>query len=345
MVATTLCASMVFPSSAWAYTPVTPPGWSNVTGCVRQLYLFPNDGLTPPADESDSPFGAPAAEVSLGYLSTGWQDPTADPPESYGEPGSGAWDLGQGPTGAIRVTVPIGNVASNTGFTGYNVDIQVNVVGYDVMVALPSLSADGYSLSGQTQTDSPAYGSGLDTCKNRTWTARVMNVMADQITLIIAADAALGSVIDTIEIYARDADSQSPIATALGTPVAWFQSFGIGSEAGDDWDDVDDYDTDGDGMLNWQEYVAGTKPRDSQSLLKMLKIRAVPGEKPYLEWMGGTSGPLAPYIIESTPSLSVPDWQPVGTRTRADGTNDWTGAQVLPDAVRFFRVNAPRDTP
>ena len=277
-------------------------------------------------------------------MSTGWQDPNADPPEIYGEPGSGAWDLGKGPAGEIRVTVPIGNVSSVTGFTGYNVDIQVNVVGYGVIVELPSLSADGYSLSDLNQQDSTAYGSGLDIWKNRTWIALVTNVMADQITLIIAADSNWGSVIDTIEIYARDADARSPLKTALSTPVEWLQSFGIGPEAGNDWNARDVYDSDSDGMLNWQEYVAGTKPRDSQSLLKIVKIRTEIGEPPYLEWIGGTSGPSAPYIIESTSSLSVPDWQPVGTRARVDGTNDWRGGQALTNAIHFFQVIAPRDT-
>lgn len=61
--------------------------------------------------------------------------------------------------------------------------------------------------------------------------------------------------------------------------------------------------------------------------------------------IGGTSGPSAPYIIESTISLLVPNWQLVGTQERATGTNTWTGAVVLPGELRFFRVIATRDTP
>jgi len=137
--------------------------------------------------------------------------------------------------------------------------------------------------------------------------------------------------------------SVPPIVTVLGTPVAWYQTYGITPQGADDWADVDYYDSDGDSKLNWQEYVAGTNPTDPQSLLKIVTIPAANGELPYLEWIGGTSGPSAPYIIESTTSLLVPDWQPVGTRARVDGINDWTGDQVLPGEVRFFRVIANHD--
>ena len=258
---------MVFPSSAWAYTPVTPPGWSNVTGCVRHLYLFPNDGLTPSADASSNSFGAASAVVSLGQYSAGWQDPDPmlDVPESYGELGSGAWDLGKSPVGSIRVTVPIGNGASAAGFTGYDVDIQVNVVGYDSLVGLPSLSAEGLTPSNPSTEDSLAFlDPTLGVWSNRTWTASFHHVMEDHVTLIVTASSS-GSIIDTIEVYAHA--EAVPLYTALGTPVAWYLTHDIIAQGADDWDAVDYYDSDDDSMLNWEEYVAGTDPTNTLSRL------------------------------------------------------------------------------
>lgn len=133
--------------------------------------------------------------------------------------------------------------------------------------------------------------------------------------------------------------------TGLGTPVAWYETRGITPQGEDDWDAVDYYDSDGDSMLNWQEYLAGTDPTDPQSLLKIVTIRAKVGEPIYLEWIGGTAGPSTPYIVESSQSLLPQDWEPVGTRVRVNGINDWTGELVLPGENRFFRVIASADTP
>jgi hypothetical protein len=265
--AAAIVASLVLPFTVWAYEPVTAPVWSGERGSVRHLYLFPNDGLTPSADASSNSFGVASAVVSLGQYSAGWQDPdpTLDVPESCGELGSGAWDLGKSPVGSIRVTVPIGNGPPAAGFTGYDVDIQVNVVGYDVMVALPSLSAEGYTPSNQATEDSLAFlDPTLGSWSNRTWTTRIYYVTEDHVTLIVTASSS-GSIIDTIEVYAHA--EAVPLYTALGTPVPWYLAHNIGAQGADDWDAVDYYDSDDDSMLNWEEYVAGTDPTNTLSRL------------------------------------------------------------------------------
>lgn len=263
---------------------------------------------------------------------------------SSGEPGSGAWDLGRGPEGAIRITVPIGNAAALPGFGSYRVKLKINVVGYASMTALPVLSVEGYSLTNLVQTDSVAFADPFfGSWKNRTWTAQLEAVRENAVTLIVSAHASLGSTLDAIEIYAL-AETIPPEKTTLGTPVAWYQSFKIVPEETQTWSDADYGDNDGDGMLNGQEYTAGTDPTNSESLLKIVKIKVQPGEPPSLEWIGGTSGPVAPYVIESTTSLSAPDWQPLGTRARVQGLNAWTGSLQSVEGPRFFRIIAPRDS-
>ncbi|NLG35248.1 MAG: hypothetical protein GX548_07830 [Lentisphaerae bacterium] len=339
-----LVAGLLQPARVQAYDPVSPPDWASQPGAVRHLYLFPSGSLTPAADESSNAFGSAETSIALGEQGTGWQDPD-DPLVSPGEPGSGAWDLGKGPDGSVRITVPIGNAASDTGFGSYSVELKINAVGYVLFSALPLFSVDGYMLTNLTQSDSLAYPDPwIGNWKNRTWTASLAGVKEDRITLIVSAHPTSGSLVDTIEVYAF-ATIVPAEKTAAGTPVPWFQSFSIVPANGDDWDDADQYDSDGDGMLNWKEYAAGTNPTNRESLFKIVKIQAANGAAPHLEWIGGTHGSSAPYIIESTPSLSDPDWQPVGQRLRVDGTNDWTGTEALTGPSRYFRVIAPHGQP
>lgn len=342
------CAG-IFLMSEWSIATVDPPDWAGEPGRVYHLYQFPTDTFAPVPDSSDNPFGQSSATVVLGPYSAGWQDPdpTLDVRESAGEPGHGAWDLGQGPDGSIRITLPIGNAASEPGFTAYQVDLQVNAVGYDVIVTLPSLSVENQRMWDLDITDSLAFFDPLlGVWNNRTWNGTLYHVFEDTITLFIKADPEWGSTIDSIEIYARAEVVEEPLYTALGTPVYYYRHFGIyprmGLDVDDDWDDVDYYDSDHDGMLNWEEYVAGTDPTNPESVLKIVTLHAETDEPYYLEWIGGTLGPTEPYIVESTICLQTPDWKPIGTRERVDGLNDWTGEVAPVHPKRFFRIIAPR---
>lgn len=321
-----------------AYTPVAPPDWAGDPDQVRVLYVFPNATTSPSPDESTIPHGSPAAGIAVGPAGTGWQDPESD--AFIGDPENGAWDLGKGPVGSIRVDVPIG--AALSGWDRYHVDFQINVVAWVSLSKLPALSIEGYATSSLATNDTTAFPDPwMGTWKNRTWVGCVSNVTEEVITFVISAHPKDGSLIDAVEIYAIGRLAPAEL-TARGTPVAWYQSYGIGPKTGDDWDDVDDYDSDDDGMLNWQEYVAGTHPYDETSRLVMTFIHVVPGEPPDLEWIGGTSGPSAPYRIESTACLIEPDWRLEGTHDRQDGFNVWTGDKPL-EAVRYFRIVATRD--
>jgi hypothetical protein len=54
----------------------------------------------------------------------------------------------------------------------------------------------------------------------------------------------------------------SPVLTARGTPLLWLDGrYGLGTN--------DMVDSDGDGHLNWQEYVAGTDPTNAQSVFRL----------------------------------------------------------------------------
>lgn len=330
---------------ALAYDPVSPPDWAGEPGRVRHLYLFPTDAPMPAPDESENPFGAPDARVTLGPYAAGWQnpDPLRDVPQSAGETGSGAWDLGKGPAGNIRVILPIGNASTNAGFCAYQVQLKVNVVYYDRMVVTPLLGAEGFAAANESVMNTAAFSDPqMGVWSNCTWSGTLVNVTEDRVTLVVSADPVWGSTIDAIEIYALAKPVSEVLYTAMGVPIAWYQSFGFAPVGGDDWNRLDDDDEDGDGVPNSHEYVAGTDPTDSESYLKIVTLRKGAGREPYLQWIGGTLGPSTPYLIDSTTDLRQPAWQVVGASERVAGTNDWTGVGQQMDGKRFFRIRATR---
>ena len=71
-----------------------------------------------------------------------------------------------------------------------------------------------------------------------------------------------------------------PLRTAQGTPHYWLAAHGWTN----DFETADLADPDGDGMATWAEYIAGTDPTDSNSVLR---LRMVPDGDGFLfEWRG-----------------------------------------------------------
>lgn len=134
-----------------------------------------------------------------------------------------------------------------------------------------------------------------------------------------------------------------PGEDSQGVPGQWYIDFDIEPKEGDDWTAVAFYDSDDDGLINWQEYVAGTDPTDDTSRLIIAGIKFNPGPPPTVEveWIGGTHGPTAPYVIESTACLVNPVWRDENNEaSREDGINEWSGTA---ETLRFYRVRATGD--
>jgi hypothetical protein len=82
-------------------------------------------------------------------------------------------------------------------------------------------------------------------------------------------------------------------------PDNWETAFGLDPDSGSDRD----LDADGDGMFNWQEYVAGTDPTNALSYLKIDSV-SLTGEASVT--FGAISNRT--YTVEYTDDLGPGEW-------------------------------------
>ena len=123
------------------------------------------------------------------------------------------------------------------------------------------------------------------------------------------------------------------ITAACGTPEPWLADY---YPATNDYDAAELSDTDEDGLMAWQEYIAGTDPTDSDSGLEMEPAVAV-GEQVIVAWPA-ISGRF--YSIYYLTNLASAIEQPVVENWRAGRTGpaSWTNP-VAPDvSKRYYRL-------
>ncbi|MDF7826981.1 hypothetical protein P4B35_23355, partial [Pontiellaceae bacterium B12227] len=74
----------------------------------------------------------------------------------------------------------------------------------------------------------------------------------------------------------------SGAATSNGTPHFWLDDYNL--VTGGDYEAADLEDSDLDGLLNWQEYQAGTVPTNAASVLKLSRVTALSGNSYEVAW-------------------------------------------------------------
>jgi len=130
-----------------------------------------------------------------------------------------------------------------------------------------------------------------------------------------------------------------PGNTAMGVPVEWYQRFGLAPGSGGTWDELDPLPSAA-GSPNWFQYVAGLDPTNPADRFEILTVQQAAGQPARIEWWGGTNGPSAPYVIQTTTNLDQGPWSPIGSSARVQGINVWTNAEPA-DIKRYYRVVAP----
>lgn len=110
-----------------------------------------------------------------------------------------------------------------------------------------------------------------------------------------------------------------PELATNNTPLYWMNDKGLSTnETLPTWDQVALWDADGDGMLTWQEYVAGTHPDNSNSVLRIL-AQTFSNGVPRVIWLSSTEA-LSPYMIQMSTNLMGGAWSNVAVNVSASGT-------------------------
>jgi hypothetical protein len=122
----------------------------------------------------------------------------------------------------------------------------------------------------------------------------------------------------------------------LGTPEWWLAGHGL-TEGGFAASEL--LDSDGDGMKNWEEFVADTNPTNAASVLRFRGLQ--PTETGMrIEWQGGVQ---ARQVLERAVDLTHPDpWQPVLTNEPPTPVED-DHIDVPPgQGPHFYRITVER---
>ena len=98
----------------------------------------------------------------------------------------------------------------------------------------------------------------------------------------------------------------------------------------------DDVDADGDGALNWQEYLAGTDPTKPESVLRFGSAGLLPNgvSELALSWL---TAPGKTYVLETTPLLGGGNWTPINTNV-GNGYNYQFIQTKLKQSGQFYRI-------
>src|SRR5207237_391227 len=107
-------------------------------------------------------------------------------------------------------------------------------------------------------------------------------------------------------------DSNGKFGTPDGLPDDWQARF-FGTKPGD-WDGPS-VDSDGDGATNWQEFLAGTDPRNPNDALKTWLTSSPQGRR--LWW---NTQPGYVYQIQVTSDFEI--WSPLGSPRFTNGGTD-----------------------
>ena len=130
--------------------------------------------------------------------------------------------------------------------------------------------------------------------------------------------------------------TSGPEYTTQGTPYDWLEMFGVTNNH----ETADTEDWDEDGLLSWQEYVAGTDPTNAASRFAVLDQRQS-GDHMIVDWYGTTNwGVTNGFGMYRSTNMTT--WQLIvtgGLERAASGTNTWEDES--PPTGAFYRPMIP----
>jgi len=118
---------------------------------------------------------------------------------------------------------------------------------------------------------------------------------------------------------------------------AWLGSYGLPSDGSADY-----LDSDGDGMNNWQEYLAGTNPTNANSVFKITNNQLIPGEQFVLRWLS-VSNRIYDVMRGTNLTAGASAFVALPGATNLTGSppeNAWTDSVSGASTPTFYRVRA-----
>jgi hypothetical protein len=118
---------------------------------------------------------------------------------------------------------------------------------------------------------------------------------------------------------------------------AWLASYGLPSDSSADY-----LNSDGDGLNNWQEYLAGTNPTNASSVFRITGGQAQPGGQFVLSWLS-VSNRFYDVLCGTNVATGACAFLPVPGATNLAGTppeNTWTDSVSSGPPRVLFRITA-----
>lgn len=145
----------------------------------------------------------------------------------------------------------------------------------------------------------------------------------------VRGNTALDDVIftDGVPDFEIAADPSSTVPAGVKVPSAWFDRYGLA------WNDTES-DADGDKLINWKEYLAGTAPDDGESVFEMTGFK-VEGNDVEVTFSGELPRPDL-LRLKWCAALGGGETAVGGTVTAEGGVSVWRA--TVPDEARFFRA-------
>jgi hypothetical protein len=231
--------------------------------------------------------------------------------------------------------------------------------GYRALAAPTGVSATDSAIDAVTMTWSAVTGASYY-CVYRASSATTTNALGNWQTTLTYADTS--AVPGTVYSYwvAAAVDSAGTRASALGgpatgirlvscttnspvpVPFAWLDAYGLAMNG--DYEAAALADSDGDGMANWQEYVAGTDPTNGASVLQLTAVNPVDGTNGFvLDW-NSASGRF--YSVWCSTNLLISNFTALASGLPATPTiNVWTDSASSSLTSRFYRIVVTTNSP
>jgi hypothetical protein len=117
----------------------------------------------------------------------------------------------------------------------------------------------------------------------------------------------------------------------------WLASYGLPTDGSADY-----LDSDGDGMNNWQEYLAGTNPTNANSVFRITGAQMIPGGKLVLRWLS-VSNRMYDVMRGTNLAAATNAFLPLPGATNLTGTppvNVWTDSVSGVSTRAFYRLKA-----